>query len=40
MRPDGYALDFAIDLARRHDGEVFLLLKNIGKSESSEQKYF
>ncbi len=40
MRPGGYALDFAIDLALRHDGEIFLLLKNISQSESSEQKYF
>lgn len=40
MRPGGYALDIAIDLARRHVGEVFLLLKNIAQSESSEQKYF
>ena len=40
VRPDGHALEFANDLAERHDGEIFLLLTNIAHSESSEQKYF
>ena len=40
LHPEGYAVRLAIDLARRHHGEIFLVLKNIERSVSADHKYF